>query len=71
MTWRDKLEIGLKPDAPFRRDNLPDDEVHGPERPAGPGRSPVVSDAERHVDVAAVPKPRPAKRPRRPRKASN
>ncbi len=24
MTWRDKLEIGLKDDAPYRRDNLPD-----------------------------------------------
>ena len=24
MTWKDKLEIGLKDDAPFRRDNLPD-----------------------------------------------
>jgi hypothetical protein len=24
MTWKDKLEIGLKDDAPFRRDNVPD-----------------------------------------------
>jgi hypothetical protein len=24
MTWKDKLEIGLKDDAAFRRDNLPD-----------------------------------------------
>ena len=24
MTWKDKLEIGLKDDAPFRRDNSPD-----------------------------------------------
>lgn len=24
MTWKDKLEIGLKDDAPFRRDNLPE-----------------------------------------------
>jgi hypothetical protein len=23
MTWKDKLEIGLKDDAPYRRDNLP------------------------------------------------
>jgi hypothetical protein len=23
MTWKDKLEIGLKDDAAFRRDNLP------------------------------------------------
>jgi hypothetical protein len=24
MTWKDKLEIGLKDDAPFRKDNLPE-----------------------------------------------
>jgi hypothetical protein len=24
MSVKDKLEIGLKPDAPYRRDNLPD-----------------------------------------------
>lgn len=23
MTWRDKLELGLKEDAPYRKDNLP------------------------------------------------
>jgi hypothetical protein len=45
MTWKDKLELGLKNDAPFRKDNLPEKEVHGPEVPAGPGRSPVVVDA--------------------------
>ena len=42
MTWRDKLEIGLKNDAPFRKDNLPEDQVRGPEIPSGPGRSPVI-----------------------------
>ena len=42
MTWRDKLEIGLKPDAPHRKDNLPAQEVHGPEVDAGEGRSPVI-----------------------------
>ena len=42
MTWKDKLEIGLKEDAPYRKDNLPASEVHGPELPAGPGRSPEV-----------------------------
>ena len=44
MTWKDKLELGLKNDAPFRRDNLPADEVQGPEQAAGPGRSPVVTE---------------------------
>jgi hypothetical protein len=42
MTWKDKLEIGLKEDAPFRKDNLPAEEVKGPQRPTGPGRSPEI-----------------------------
>ena len=42
MTWKDKLEIGLKNDAPFRKDNLPEQQVRGPEIPAGPGRSPII-----------------------------
>jgi len=39
MTWRDKLEIGLKENAAYRKDNLPPSEVSGPEVPQGPGRS--------------------------------
>ena len=39
MTWKDKLEIGLKEDAPFRKDNLPLQEIHGPQLSRGPGRS--------------------------------
>jgi len=54
MTWRDKLEIGLKNDAPFRKDNLPESQVRGPEIPAGPGRSPIIpaaiEDAENPPD---------------------
>jgi hypothetical protein len=42
MTLKDKLEIGLKEDAAYRKDNLPDSQVRGPEVPAGPGRSPVI-----------------------------
>ena len=42
MTWKDKLEIGLKEDAPYRKDNLPESEVSGPEVPSGPGRSPEI-----------------------------
>lgn len=42
MTWKDTLEIGLKEDAPYRKDNLPDRQVRGPEKPAGPGRSPEI-----------------------------
>jgi len=32
MTWKDKLEIGLKDDAPFRRDNLPEFQQTGAEK---------------------------------------
>jgi hypothetical protein len=42
MTWKDKLEIGLKDDASFRRDNLPDFQKRkgGPEtKPGDPTRS--------------------------------
>jgi hypothetical protein len=42
MTLRDKLEIGLKEDAAYRKDNLPDAQVRGPEIPTGPGRSPEI-----------------------------
>ena len=42
MTLKDKLEIGLKPDAPYRKDNLPKEQVRGPEVPAGPDRSPAI-----------------------------
>jgi hypothetical protein len=42
MTIKDKLEIGLKEDAPYRKDNLPEAEVRGPEIPTGPGRSPEI-----------------------------
>ena len=40
MTWRDKLEIGLREDAPYRKDNLPESQIRGPGIPTGPGRSP-------------------------------
>ena len=49
MTWKDKLELGLKQDAPFRKDNLPEQQVRGPEVPAGPGRSPIVPAAVEDV----------------------
>ena len=45
MTWRDKLEIGLKENAPYRKDNLPQQEVIGPEVPQGPGRSAEIPHA--------------------------
>jgi hypothetical protein len=47
MTWKDKLEIGLKEDAPYRRDNLPDEQVpaQSPETPREDGRSREVPEA--------------------------
>lgn len=60
MTWKDKLELGLKKDAPFRKDNLPDSQVRGPEIPAGPGRSPIIPaaiDDLEHAEKPPAPKP--------------
>ena len=57
MTIKDKLEIGLKEDAPYRKDNLPDSQVRGPEIPTGPGRSPEIplarSDSEADDTMSA------------------
>jgi hypothetical protein len=54
MTVRDKLEIGLKKDAEYRKDNLPPEQVRGPQVPAGEGRSPVIPAAKRDAQEAAV-----------------
>ena len=54
MTLKDKLEIGLKEDAAYRKDNLPDSQVRGPEIPTGPGRSPEIPMARGDKNV--VPK---------------
>jgi hypothetical protein len=53
MTIKDKLEIGLKEDAPYRKDNLPDTQVRGPEIPTGPGRSPEIPAARHDHDGEA------------------
>ena len=48
MTWKDKLEIGLKDDAPFRRDNLPEFQRRrgsARRKPGDPTRSPEVPGA--------------------------
>jgi hypothetical protein len=76
MTWRDKLEIGLREDAPYRRDNLPETEQRGPERPAGPGRSPVVENTvkarlRRRNTKGAVRKPTSRSRASSGRAAAN
>ena len=51
MTLKDKLEIGLKEDAQYRKDNLPEHQVRGPEIPAGPGRSPKIPAARGDKNV--------------------
>lgn len=69
MTWKDKLEIGLKHDAPFRKDNLPERQVRGPEVPSGPGRSPVIPAAigdhtwTPPIEPAVEPEPEPEPEP--------
>lgn len=52
MSLKDKLEIGLKPDAPFRRDNLPDFQQHDEacKEGATPGESPEVEQARADCD---------------------
>lgn len=60
MTWKDTLEIGLKDDAPFRRDNLPDFQVepNGPEtQPGDPTRSPEEPGAREDAEEAAEVRP--------------
>jgi hypothetical protein len=55
MTWKDKLEIGLKDDAAFRRDNLPDSQKdpEGPEtKPGDPTRSPEEPGAREAARIA-------------------
>jgi hypothetical protein len=47
MSVRDKLEIGLKPDAPYRRDNLPEHQKDDPDcqKAAEEGESAAQEDA--------------------------
>jgi len=55
MTWKDKLEIGLKDDAAFRRDNLPDTQKdpEGPaKKPGDPTRSPEEPGAREAARIA-------------------
>jgi len=58
VTWKDKLEIGLKENAPYRKDNLPPNEVEGPEVTQGPGRSAEIPQSRaKHSQVPARPQP--------------
>jgi hypothetical protein len=52
MSLKDKLEIGLKPDAPYRKDNLPEGQQDDAacEDAATPGNSPAVERAREECD---------------------
>ena len=60
MSLKDKLEIGLKPDAPYRPDNLPEHQQGDPDCIDGsePGDGPRQREArERCDDKTKTPKP--------------
>lgn len=54
MSLKDKLEIGLKPDAPFRRENLPEFQQDEPacEVAAAPGDSDALREARAECEEA-------------------
>jgi hypothetical protein len=64
MSLKDKLEIGLKPDAPYRPDNLPEFQQDDPNCQEGsrPGHS--ISVAEAREDCDEPTSPRRAARPK-------
>ena len=58
MSLKDKLEIGLKPDAPYRPDNLPDFQRDDPacQGAATPGDSAAVRQARKVCATPVAPK---------------
>ena len=72
MSLKDKLEIGLKPDAPYRDDNLPDFQQDDPacDVAATPGDSPEIEEARKDCVTPPIKGRRAArpvkKRPTRP-----
>ena len=73
MTWKDKLEIGLKDDAPFRRDNLPrfQKPSRGPRRKSDdPTRSPEVPAARVEAEQAPNPEAGRGRARTRPKSAA-
>jgi hypothetical protein len=58
MSLKDKLEIGLKPDAPYRPDNLPDFQANDPacREGATPGESTPVEQAREECDDGSPPR---------------
>jgi len=70
MSLKDKLEIGLKPDAPFRPDNLPDFQQgdRDCDVAATPGESPELERARANCDE--MPDGKRRRRTRQPDKAA-
>lgn len=67
MTMKDKLEIGLKEDAPFRKDNVPESQrTPGlPDtEPEDPTRSPVDPNAVAIEGTGTQAKPTAPRRPK-------
>jgi hypothetical protein len=56
MSLKDKLEIGLKPDAPYRKDNLPDFQQDDPacDVAATPGDTPALRRARKACTLPPV-----------------
>jgi hypothetical protein len=65
MSLKDKLEIGLKPDAPYRQDNLPDSQKNDPacQQGAAPGDGPVEKAARDACDEPSDAHPTAPKKP--------
>jgi hypothetical protein len=63
MSLKDKLEIGLKPDAPYRKDNLPDFQQDDPacEVAATPGDSRELHEARKDCVTPPIPGRRSAR----------
>jgi len=60
MSLKDKLEVGLKPDAPYRPDNLPEFQEDDPacNDASTPGDSAAAREARDHCDTTPAVKPR-------------
>lgn len=71
MSFKDKMEVGLKPDAPYRPENLPDFQQVDPscEVAAEPGDGSTQEAAREDCDKPE-PKPQPRTRTARPRRRS-
>ena len=68
MSFKDKLEIGLKPDAPYRQDNLPEFQQDDPDciEAAEPGDGPRQEAARERCAESTAKKDGTAKAGRTP-----